>query len=300
MSTARTALRQHGRIFSLANALLPHVYAERVETLYAFCRYVDDLADNARDFAAAHGALDAVRSALLTNQTDDPTVQALLDLCRQTVLPKFAALTLVEGVVRDLSVVRIASEPELLDYAWCVAGTVGVMMCAVLDVRDPRAIPFAIDLGIAMQLTNISRDVGSDARLGRRYLPATWVGDVAPEAIVMPNEMQQAILRKGTRRTLELAEIYYRSGESGLGYLPWRARLAILAAARMYRAIGQQVAQANYCSWDRRAALGLGEKCLHVARAVGVFLITPRIHRRDVPHDPCLKGAQFVGSNVHD
>ena len=298
MSGARAVLHRHGRTFAFASHLLSPLHAQRAATLYAFCRYVDDLADTADDIEKAQRALDIVRRALLTDRAEDAMTQAFLELRRTTTLPTSAALVLIDGVASDLGVVRIASEYELVRYAFSVAGTVGVMMCAVLDVHDARATPFASDLGIAMQLTNVARDVGADARLGRRYLPASWVGELEPAAIVAPDIALQPVLRDGTRRSLALAEQYYRSGEAGLGFLPWRARLAILAAARMYRGIGTRVANADYRSWDRRAALGTAAKCVEAARAAGVFLFDPRIHRKDAQHDARLHDALCEGDSA--
>lgn len=298
MSNARAVLHRHGRTFAFASHLLSPQHAQRTETLYAFCRYIDDLADKADDIRKAQNALDIVRRALLSDRTEDSITQAFLELRTTTTLPTSAALVLIDGVASDLGVVRIASEHDLVRYAFSVAGTVGVMMCAVLDVNDARAIPFASDLGIAMQLTNIARDVGADARLGRRYLPASWVGELEPAAIIAPDVALQSVLRDGTRRTLTLAEHYYRSGEAGLGFLPWRARLAILAAARMYRAIGKRVASADYRSWNRRAELGTAGKCVEAARAAGVFLFDPRVHRKDAQHDTRLHDALCEGDSA--
>jgi len=288
---ARDVLRCHGRTFFVASHLLARVHASRAATLYAFCRHVDDLADDAPDAQAARCALAAVSRALIDGRANDPWTAALLALQAQTGMLLAPARALVAGVASDLDPVRIADEEQLLRYAFGVAGTVGLMMCAVLDVRDPRAAPFAIDLGIAMQLTNIARDVGDDARMDRRYLPATWVGDIAPTAIAAPDAALQAVLRAATRRLLALAERYYASGEAGLGFLPVRARVAILAAARMYRAIGGRIAAADYRSWDRRAVLGSAAKTGHAALALASFACLPRLHRRDAIHDTSLQRA---------
>jgi len=167
------------------------------------------------------------------------------------------------------------------------------MMCAVLDVRDPRAKPFAIDLGIAMQLTNIARDIGEDARMGRRYLPASWLGDVPAEDIATPGLALQRELSGATRRLLGLADRYYASGEAGLAFLPLRARLAILAAARMYRAIGARIAASGYQTWDRRAVVGPAAKAGYTAQALLVFAFSPRLHRRNAVHDATLQQPLF-------
>jgi len=296
---ARAVLRHHGRTFFVASHLLSPAHAGRATTLYAFCRYVDDLADDAADVQTARSALAAVSRALADGRANDPRTGALLALHAQTGSLLAPARALVAGVASDLEPVRIADEEQLVRYAFRVAGTVGLMMCAVLDVHDLRAAPFAIDLGIAMQLTNIARDVGDDARMDRRYLPATWVGDLAPSAILAPDAAVQAALRAATRRLLALAERYYASGEAGLGFLPVRARIAILAAARMYRAIGGQIAAADYRNWDRRAVLGPTAKAGHAALALASFACLPRLHRRDAIHDSSLQRAIGAMANAH-
>ena len=288
---AGSVLRRHGRTFAMASHLLGARHAARAATLYAFCRHVDDLADEARDPEAARAALSAVLDALDSGRGADRWTAAMRDLQRETGMPRAPARDLIAGVVSDLGAVRMTDETQLIRYAYRVAGTVGLMMCAVLDVDDPRAAPFAIDLGIAMQLTNIARDVGEDAGMDRRYLPASWVGELAPSAILSPDAAQQSSLRCATRRLLALADRYYESGESGLGFLPLRARLGILAAARMYRAIGGRIASQGHCSWAQRAVLGPLSRTGHAAQAVLWFALSPRLHRRDAAHESALQRA---------
>ena len=289
--TARMVLRRHGKTFFLASRLLGSRHAERAATLYAFCRHVDNLADEAVDPQAARLALAAVARAMYTVEAPDPWTAAMLKLQSSSGMPMAPALDLVEGVSSDLDPVRIADEAALVRYAYQVAGTVGLMMCAVLDVRDPRAHPFAIDLGIAMQLTNIARDVGEDARMGRRYLPSGWIGEVEPSSIASPDAVLQRRLQAGTQRLLALAERYYASAERGLGFLPLRARLAILVAARLYRAIGARVAANGHASWDRRAVVSAPRKVLYALRALVDFALLQRLHRRDAAHDASLQVA---------
>lgn len=291
VDAARSVLRRHGKTFHLASQLLGPRHAERAAVLYGFCRHVDNLADEACDPLTAMAALEAVRRSLVSGRAQDPWTEAMLALHASTDMSLAPAIALLDGVQSDLSAVRVADEAALLRYAYQVAGTVGVMMCAVLDVRDPRAKPFAIDLGIAMQLTNIARDIGEDARMGRRYLPASWIGDVPAADIALPGLALQRELSVATRRLLELADRYYASGEAGLAFLPRRARLAILAAARMYRAIGVKIAAADYRSWDRRAVVGPVAKAGYTAQALLVFAFSPRLHRRSAVHDATLQRA---------
>jgi phytoene synthase len=261
---------------------------------------VDNVADEARDAASARLALAAIRDGLRSGQAGDPWTRAMLALQRETGMPAAPALDLIAGVESDLDEVRLADEDALVRYAYRVAGTVGLMMCAVLDVRDPRARPFAIDLGIAMQLTNIARDIGEDARMGRRYLPASWIGEVSPAAIAAPDPALELLLRTATQSLLALADHYYASGEAGLAFLPARARLAILAAARMYRAIGGRIAASGHRSWDRRAVVGPVAKAGHSLRAVLAFALSPRLHRRDAVHDGSLQSALRPMGIRHD
>jgi phytoene synthase len=130
---------------------------------------------------------------------------------------------LIAGMASDAETVRVADEAELLRYCYRAAGTVGLMMCRVLDAPEPAAAAHAVDLGIAMQLTNLCRDVSADARMGRRYLPASLVGDIGPTELIDPSPTLQPALRAAVARLLALAETYYASGEAGLPFLPVRA-----------------------------------------------------------------------------
>lgn len=291
VDASRSVLRKYGRTFHFASQLLGPRHAERAAVLYGFCRHVDNLADEAGEPQAAMAALETVRQSLISGRAEDPWTAAMLSLKAATDMPLAPALALLDGVQSDLFPVRVADEDSLLRYAYQVAGTVGVMMCAVLDVRDSRATPFAIDLGIAMQLTNIARDVGEDARMGRRYLPASWIGDVPAADIAAPDLALQHELRAATQRLLALADRYYASGEAGLAFLPLRARLAILSAARMYRAIGREIYAADYRSWDRRAVVGSVGKAGYTAQALLVFAFSLRLHRRNAVHDATLQRA---------
>ncbi len=297
---ARAVLRRHGRTFFFASHLLGQTHAARAATLYAFCRHVDDLADEAADVETAAAELSTVSHALKTGHSNDPRVAAMLALQQETRMAALPALALVEGVASDLHTVRVADEDELIRYAWRVAGTVGLMMCNVLDVHDPRAAPFAVDLGIAMQLTNIARDVGEDARMGRRYLPTSWIGAVEPVAIAAPDLALQRSLEGATKRLLALADRYYASGEAGLGFLPLRARFGIFSAARMYRAIGGRIAADGHRSWAQRAVIGSAGKVGHASLAAALMAIQPRLHRRDAAHDPSLQDALVRIDGAHE
>ena len=169
--TAEAILEYHGKTFHFASRLLGSRHRTRAARLYAFCRHADDLADNATDTDQARQALSALREDLVLDRPSTRQAADLLELSREIDLPMQAPIALIDGALKDLVDPIMQSERDLIRYAYHVAGSVGLMMCAALDVRDPRAWPHAIDLGIAMQLTNIARDVGERCRHGST-LPA--------------------------------------------------------------------------------------------------------------------------------
>jgi phytoene synthase len=208
---------------------------------------------------------------------------------------------LVDTVRRDLDLVRMANQAELLRYCYGVAGTVGVMMTCLLNARErEKALPHAIDLGIAMQLTNISRDVLDDAHLNRLYLPADGAaGTIAPEDIVAGNRAARHQAWLGARDLLGTSEAYYRSGWQGLGYLPFRARLAIAVAAKVYRQIGRQILQrGEQRYWQSRCVVGPAEK-LRVSVGAVVQLAAGAINRQAISHDQALHQNLTTSLELH-
>ena len=265
---AMSVLQSNGRSFYFASRLLGPLHRSRAARLYAFCRYVDDIADEVPDRIVATTKLEQVKADLLSGHSREPFVANMLELMRQASIPREPVIALIEGVRSDVYLNTVTTEAQLVRYAYQVAGTVGLMMSVVLDVHDREAWPFAIDLGIAMQLTNIARDVGEDAQKGRIYLPKTWVGELDPCDVITPSDAAAAQLRKGTRQVLTLAQKYYDSGLAGVSYLPNSARYGIVVAAMVYREIGQVIAQADYQSWDRRAVVPHSRKLLCASKAL--------------------------------
>ena len=262
---AEETLVSNGRSFYWARYFLGEPHASRATRLYAFCRHLDDLADEASSCESARENLLAAQSAVRSGITSDTVLRDGLDLMRECRISPEIALELIEGLLSDLDPVRISDVADLLRYSYRVAGTVGVMMCGVLDVRDPVAYPHAIDLGMAMQLTNICRDIAEDAAMDRRYLPATMIGDTEPANLLLPEENLRPLLQRSVSRLLEVADRYYASGERGIAYLPLRARYGILVAARVYRAIGTQLRHRDCDYWSERVVVGSKKKAMITA-----------------------------------
>ena len=290
-SSSQDVMRTHGRSFHFASHFLKDRHAERAARLYAFCRYLDDTVDLAESKSEAERTLDHIARELAGQAPATAATRDFLALMDEVGLAPSMPVGLISGLRSDLGVVAVKTEAELIRYAYHVAGIVGLMMCDVVDVKAPEARPFAIDLGIAMQLTNIARDVDEDARRGHRYLPEAWVGPVTPQQIVDPDPEMKHILRQASRRLLDRAEIYYRSADRGLGHLPARARFAILVAGRVYRQIGVSIARQDHASWQGRARVSRPVKLQVAAGAALSFLGCPHLHARDALHDQTLHEA---------
>jgi phytoene synthase len=287
--TADAALTRHGRSFYWARHLLSEIHAERATILYGFCRLIDDLADG--DITTTpREALAEMAAALKRGQSSDPLTASMIRLMRECHIDPAIPLQLIRGVESDLGVVQVADEAELLRYCYCVAGTVGLMMSAALDTSDPAALPHAIDLGVAMQLTNICRDISADALAGRRYLPASLIGPMSPKALVIPDRAQRPLLYTAVTTLLDMADRYYQSGEAGLAYLPARSRSGILVAARIYREIGTELRRREGDYWSERVHVTLTRKVAITLGALANVSLLPRFHQPQRPHDPALHG----------
>jgi phytoene synthase len=215
LADADRVLAAKGKSFYWARRLLGPKHASRATRLYRFCRYVDDLADEDQSAARSKRNIAALREALVSGSTEDAVIRDGLTLINDCQIDKRVVLDLIAGVWSDTEIVRMADEAHLMQYCYQVAGTVGLMMCKVLNTDHPEAEPFAIDLGIAMQLTNICRDVQTDALVDRRYLPSALVNGLAPSELIAPSEEHKQLVQQAVACLLNLADEYYQSGEKG-------------------------------------------------------------------------------------
>ena len=254
-TTPEELLARAGKSFHLAGKFLPSDRRAAATQLYAFCRGLDDLADETGDAAQ----IEAVATALENRDTSNPLAALYLTLENPDPAP---AIALARALRDDTGPTQIPDERALLRYCHGVAGTVGLMMARVLGATEPAAAWHAIDLGIALQLTNIARDTREDADHGRRYLPATWI-DLPPAGIRRaPERVHEAALR-----CLALAEPYYASGLAGLAYLPPESRRGILIAAKVYREIGEELRRQGPHRTQDRVIVPTTRKALLVVQA---------------------------------
>ena len=292
-------MKNRGRSFYFASRFLDQTTAERAARLYEFCRAIDDIADRSTSKNEARDRLDQTLAELKGGVPPGKLTQQLFLLAEDTDLDPRAAIELVKGCRSDLSdEVLIQNEEQLIQYCYQVAGSVGIMMCAVLGVKDPRAIPHAIDLGIGMQLTNITRDISEDARSERRYLPTTFVGTLSCTEILSSSNASLENICEAVDKIVNLADRYYKSGREGFCFLPATSRQAIAIAASVYRQIGIRVRDNTEASLTRRAVVPQWEK-LVLASAALLKGLLPSTAREMPTHDPALHQAirSYPGAN---
>ena len=271
---AAASIAQHSKSFALASRLLPANARNDAVVLYAWCRYVDDAVDDAASPEVARLALTRLEyevAAIYDGQMQtQPLLAALQELLMRRQMPRLYLQELLAGMRMDVDGVQYTDEATLLLYCWRVAGVVGLMMCHVMGVRDDAALHQAGDLGVAMQLTNICRDVAEDWQRGRLYLPtdllarhglAHWSAQVTGPTPPDPHTVAPVV-----RELLAVADGYYASGSRGLQALPWRCALAVGVASAVYRDIGRALTRQSWDPFRGRAYTTLPRKLWLVLR----------------------------------
>ena len=183
--------------------------------------------------------------------------------------------------------ISILDKSELINYAYYVAGTVGIMMAKILNTQNKYAYRYAVDLGIAMQLTNIMRDIIEDANIDRVYYPKAWI-KLTPKKILESNSNTIKNINKATEKLFELSEIYYKSAFKGIAFLPFRSRFAILLALFVYRQIGRKIIKNNFSNLKKREIVSLYEKILCLLKVFFIFTCNFNTHLKKYQHDKNL------------
>ena len=278
------AIADGSRSFALASKLFDRATRERVWMLYAWCRRCDDLADSQElggelgDQAGIEDRVQAIkvltRRALDGGATADPAFDALGQVAGEAGITLDMANEVIAGFAMDANGFSPATEKEMMRYCYHVAGAVGVLMARVMFApNDSFIYDRACDLGLAFQLANISRDVIEDARAGRCYLPDEWLADAGLDCETYAEEDNRFALAAVVARLVDRMELYREASRLGAKHLRFRQRWAVLAAARIYGAIGRKVRERGQLAWDRRVYVPFYEKLWHVAAAFGEALV---------------------------
>ena len=271
--------------FNWAGFFLPKDTYEECSKLYAFCRVLDDVADTNQklkikkerfnDLKEVFKEIETLKNNDLQSSTFEKNKVVISDMIvisEYKKIPDIVIKDLVDGVESDLKEkIQFNTVKELLVYSYRVAGTVGLMMAKILNVSDKRALIGAIDLGIAMQLTNISRDVVEDYKMNREYIKDDF---------------------ENIKSTLKLADMFYESSFSSLKKIPIRYRFAIIVARRVYRQIGREIIKKKNIENYRRSGKiyvdnfgKITQTILSFIDLIKLFFITIENHQRSQEHD---------------
>lgn len=272
------AIRHGSLSFHAASKLLPAKVRDPALALYAFCRLADDEVDEGDYQAGAvlrlQERLDAAYAGRPYNAPEDRAFAAIIE---DFDMPRALPDALLEGLAWDAAEHRYDTLSGVRDYSARVASAVGAMMCVLMRVRDPDALARACDLGVAMQLTNIARDVGEDARMGRIYLPLDWMAEAGIDPVNFVREpLPTDEVRRMVKRLLAEADRLYRRSEAGIDVLPLQARTGIWAARLIYAGIGSQLRRQGYDSISMRARTS-GQQKLGWVMQAGARTVTSLI-----------------------
>jgi 15-cis-phytoene synthase len=268
---AARATSAGSRSFYFASRFFPSEMARAAHGVYWFCRFTDDIVDECASIEQGRRDLEdwaeALAAALRTGTATHPVLSVFADTVARNQIPHEYAFELIEGMRMDLNCTRYRTFPELRVFCYRVASVVGLMMSHVIGFRE-NALEYAIDLGIAMQLTNILRDVGEDLERGRIYLPLDEMETFDyPEAFLrakVRNERFRALMQFQVARARE----YYALSMPGIALLNPEGRFAVKMAADVYRAILGRIERADYDVFHRRAVVPAVQKYWMTLRGV--------------------------------
>ena len=262
LNSCRDLIKTGSHSFYAASKLLPGRVRNPALILYAFCRLADDAIDNSiskqKSYRKLNRRLDLVYRG---KPLDTPYDRAFARLVDKFELPKALPQALLEGMKWDADGKQYRNISELRSYSARVASAVGVMMCVIMGARNKHVLARACDLGVAMQLTNIARDIGEDAREGRIYIPLDWFYEMEITQKEFCDEPYAGVhLALITQKLLNEARALYKKATSGIAGLPFLCRPGISSALNIYSRIGAHIASANYDNINQRAVTSKSEK----------------------------------------
>ena len=282
------SIKSEGKSFYWASFFLPKKNRIAASRLYSICRYLDDVADNSKLDTSSQ--IKNIFNQIKENESSEINIFFKKNNINLGILKD-----LIDGLISDQQNVRVTDEKELIDYSYKVAGTVGLMMLPIINTKDAEARKHAIDLGIAMQLTNIARDVYEDAKMNRLYLPKEWLGQVSVSDLI-DNELddqKKRLIELSIKNLIELSDKFYANGFSGMKFIPLRTRLAIFFAAKIYKGIGEKIKSGGYVYKLERIYLNKLEKLWITIISIPEFLFLKNIFKSYKP----IRGS-FKNENI--
>ena len=282
------SIKSEGKSFYWASFFLPKKNRIAASRLYSICRYLDDVADNSKLDTSSQ--IKNIFNQIKENESSEINIFFKKNNINLGILKD-----LIDGLISDQQNVRVTDEKELIDYSYKVAGTVGLMMLPIINTKDTEARKHAIDLGIAMQLTNIARDVYEDAKMNRLYLPKEWLGQVSISDLIdnKLDDQKKKLIELSIKNLIELSDKFYANGFSGMKFIPLRTRLAIFFAAKIYKGIGEKIKSGGYVYKLERIYLNKLEKLWITIISIPEFLFLKNIFKSYKP----IRGS-FKNENI--
>ena len=282
------SIKSEGKSFYWASFFLPKKNRIAASRLYSICRYLDDVADNSKLDTSSQ--IKNIFNQIKENESSEINIFFKKNNINLGILKD-----LIDGLISDQQNVRVTDEKELIDYSYKVAGTVGLMMLPIINTKDAEARKHAIDLGIAMQLTNIARDVYEDAKMNRLYLPKEWLGQVSIGDLIdnKLDDQKKKLIELSIKNLIELSDKFYANGFSGMKFIPLRTRLAIFFAAKIYKGIGEKIKSGGYVYKLERIYLNKLEKLWITIISIPEFLFLKNIFKSYKP----IRGS-FKNENI--
>ena len=282
------SIKSEGKSFYWASFFLPKKNRIAASRLYSICRYLDDVADNSKLDTSSQ--IKNIFNQIKENESSEINIFFKKNNINLDILKD-----LIDGLISDQQNVRVTDEKELIDYSYKVAGTVGLMMIPIINTKDAEARKHAIDLGIAMQLTNIARDVYEDAKMNRLYLPKEWLGQVSISDLIdnKLDDQKKKLIELSIKNLIELSDKFYANGFSGMKFIPLRTRLAIFFAAKIYKGIGEKIKSGGYVYKLERIYLNKLEKLWITIISIPEFLFLKNIFKSYKP----IRGS-FKNENI--
>lgn len=267
-------IKEHGKSFYWAGKFLKKEIFEDCANLYAFCRVVDNLVDEKLD---NKNNIKKFINYYKCPKSNNTIINNFKKIQKKYKIPKKYVEDLFYGVNLDTKNVKIKTIKQLLKYSYYVAGTVGAMMAYIFKTTSSRAIKHAINLGIAMQLTNISRDVLKDAHLQRIYIPKNFLKEKLNAKDIINNNYNKKYLFLAIKKIILLADKYYNNGNKGIKFLPKEIRFPIFLASSLYRDIGKKILNTNYDQlFLKRTYLNFYEKIFMTIKSFYIFVVIKR------------------------
>ena len=282
------SIKSEGKSFYWASFFLPKKNRIAASRLYSICRYLDDVADSSKLDTSSQ--IKNIFNQIKENESSEINIFFKKNNINFGILKD-----LIDGLISDQQNVRVTDEKELIDYSYKVAGTVGLMMLPIINTKNAEARKHAIDLGIAMQLTNIARDVYEDAKMNRLYLPKEWLGQVSVSDLTdnKLDDQKKRLIELSIKNLIELSDKFYANGFSGMKFIPLRTRLAIFFAAKIYKGIGEKIKSGGYVYKLERIYLNKLEKLWITIISIPEFLFLKNIFKSYKP----IRGS-FKNENI--